>query len=303
LRLYVAGRINYDTVILVDRPLERGRKYVGKVLVEGFGGTGTNIAIAAARTGARDVHLFAAIGDDLAEKALAFLKSEGVNTEHVMIFRGSSGKALILVDNLGEPVVVTLPGVNNLLTPEHVPRDIGEADGVIVANVPLSVAKSITMQTTSSQAIFMDPGALWNPFELAEEVKGECFLLPNKREFDHHKNSASITDRCITIVKMGSQGSAAHIHSRRRIITMSSLPIEKLGMKIVSTSGCGDVFTGVFAEIYLESKSLEKALIYATIAAGLKTTKTLSYDSPKRTELEEAVEKYSKYLSVNETSF
>jgi len=302
LRLYVAGRLNYDTVVQVDRLLERGRKYVGRVLTEGFGGTGANIAIAAARAGAREVRLLAAVGEDLAERAIAFLRSEGVDTRHVAVLKGASGRAIILVDSSGESTIVTLPGVNNMLSLEHVPRDVGEVDGVVVANVPLDVAKSIVVQTTSTQAVFMDPGASWNPFELAEEVRGECFVLPNKREFDHHANSASFSRRCITIVKMGSQGAIAYIYTKRKVIAVSSLPVEKLGIRIASTSGCGDVFTGVFSVIYLESKSLEKALLYATIAAGLKTAKPLSFDSPRRVELEEAVEELSKHVSLYESS-
>jgi ribokinase len=302
LKLYVTGRLNYDTVIQIGAPLERGRKYVGSVVAEGFGGTGANIAVAATRAGAGEVYLLAAVGEDLAEKAIAFLRGEGVNTRYVKVFREATGRAFILIDSSGESTIVTLPGANNLLAPEHIPKDIGEASGIVVANASLSVAKSIVTQATDAQVIFMDPGTLWNPFELGKEVRGECFILPNKHEFNQHTSFTSVDEHCITIVKKGIEGAVAYVYQKKRAIAVSSLPLEELGMKIVSTSGCGDVFTGVFSVIYLESRSLEKALLYASIAAGLKATKPLSYDSPKRVELEKAVEKLSKCIAIHEYS-
>ncbi|MCI4435770.1 MAG: hypothetical protein JHC33_03020 [Ignisphaera sp.] len=299
--LLVAGRINYDVVIRVDGSIEKGKKYVGSIAVEGFGGTGTNIAIAVARAGGR-VFIFGAIGEDLADKALRFFNSENVDSRFLVKVPGVSGRAYILVDSSGEPIIVTIPGANQLLKPEHVPRDMSIFRGVILGNIPYEVAKEITARANSSHVVFMDPGIAWNPLELARDVKGECFTLPNEYEYLWYLSKIDPYEdrKCIEVVKMGSRGAEAKIHNKKKIIRVSSFPIEKLGLEIVSKSGCGDVFTGVFAAIYLESRSIEKALLYATIAAGLKIVKPLSYDAPRRAELDNIAEKYSSYVSIDE---
>ncbi|MEL9940569.1 MAG: PfkB family carbohydrate kinase [Ignisphaera sp.] len=304
--VFVAGRINYDTIISVGGVFERGKKFVGRVIAEGVGGTGANIAISMARAGTRDVKLFGAVGHDLKDLIMGFLSSEGVGTEHIVVLGKATGRAYVIVDDYGESTIVSIPGANNELDISHIPQEIEKALAVVVANIPRHVAVEVLARFRGN-TVFMDPGNIWNPLEIVNNVEYECFIMPNENEYLHYirtRKGGGAEDsksNCLIIVKRGEKGAVLYDYKRGRVIEVNALPLKKLGLKPYSTSGCGDVFTGVFATVYLEKRRVSEALVYASIAAGLKATRILSYDSPKREELEKFVERYSSLLNVNES--
>lgn len=304
--VFVAGRINYDTIIHVGGVFERGKKFVGRIVAEGVGGTGANIAISMARAGTRDVKLFGAIGHDLKDFIIGFLRSEGVGTEHIVVVDKATGRAYVFIDDYGESTIVSIPSANNELDIPHIPQEIEKALAMVVANIPKHVAVEILSRFRGS-TVFMDPGNIWNPLEIANKIQYECFIMPNENEYLHYirtRNSNIAEDpkpNCIIIVKRGEKGATLYDYKKGRVMEVNALPLKKLGLRPYSTSGCGDVFTGVFATVYLEKRRVSEALVYASIAAGLKATRIPSYDSPKREELERFVEKYSSIININES--
>ena len=305
----VAGRINFDIIISVDGYIERGKKFVGRIVAEGVGGTGANIAISIARAGIKDVSLIGVVGKDLAERIINALKREGVDTKYVFIANEYTGRAYIFVDPSGEATIVSVVDPNTLLKDLNIPDDVLETENAyVIANTSRDVALKILRKCNKeNKVVFFDPGPAWNPFELiaeAGEAKYECFVIPNEYEFMAYQRKLisfdNIPKSCVVIVKKGVRGSETYDLRNRKVLRVSSLPLKKLGLEVKSTAGCGDVFTGVFAATYLEKRNLEEALIYATVAAGVKATRILSYDSPKRDELIHLVEKYRSLLEVDE---
>jgi sugar/nucleoside kinase (ribokinase family) len=65
-----------------------------------------------------------------------------------------------------------------------------------------------------------------------------------------------------------------------------ALPLKALGLSVINTVGCGDVFGGVFAAYRVLGASLQKSLIMATTAAGLNATHPETRGSPERATLE-----------------
>jgi ribokinase len=113
--LTVVGSINLDLVARVERLPRAGETVTGHDFVRVPGGKGANQAVAAARLGAR-VRMVGAVGDDpLAEEALAGLHEAGVELE--LTRAGTTGIALILVDDTGENQIVVVPGANDHVAP------------------------------------------------------------------------------------------------------------------------------------------------------------------------------------------
>jgi ribokinase len=110
IRLVVCGAINWDTSCFVDRLPVPGEEVVAEHMGRVSGGTGGNVAVAAARIlGAKEVALIGALGrDDIAGQQIAVLEDEGVVTTGIsQIAAEESGQAYILVDQEGENVIAS----------------------------------------------------------------------------------------------------------------------------------------------------------------------------------------------------
>jgi pyrimidine-specific ribonucleoside hydrolase len=113
--LTVVGSINLDLVARVERLPRAGETVAGRDFVRVPGGKGANQAVAAARLGAR-VRMVGAVGEDpLADEALRGLVDAGVELH--LTRTGTTGIALILVDDTGENQIVVVPGANAEVRP------------------------------------------------------------------------------------------------------------------------------------------------------------------------------------------
>ncbi len=299
--IYVAGKVNIDTIIELDDVFLRGRKYRGRLLSKCIGGSGANIAIAMARfsRGLR-LKLIASIGSDYAEYIASILASEGINLSGISIYGELSGRAYIFVDRDGEATIVTIPNVNE--RPPDPGKYIGvdDVDAVVIANTVRETALNLVdIAIRKSATIFLDPGISWFNVGDLYSLGKKCFVLPNRYEFielfgidvnKYLQNPRILNSRCSIIIKLGAEGAIAIDRENERIIKASSLNLGGLGLKARTTAGCGDVFTGVFVARYLESRSVLDAIEYASIAAGLKRSRIESSNAPTRSEVEEAVE-------------
>jgi ribokinase len=114
--LTVVGSINLDLVARVQALPRAGETITGGDFQRWPGGKGANQAVAAARLGAH-VRMIGAVGEDpLAEEALAGLTEAGVELQ--LQRTGTTGIALILVDDAGENQIVVVPGANAEVTPQ-----------------------------------------------------------------------------------------------------------------------------------------------------------------------------------------
>ena len=106
------GSINMDLVVRTGNLPVPGETTAGTDFVTLPGGKGANQAIAAARAGGR-VSFVGAIGDDDYGRRLAEgLAAARVSTDRLGRVPGSSGIALITVDDAAENTIVVVPGAN-----------------------------------------------------------------------------------------------------------------------------------------------------------------------------------------------
>jgi len=89
------------------------------------------------------------------------------------------------------------------------------------------------------------------------------------------------------VLKLGAQGAIMLEPASSTVIEVPALPLRELGLNVINTVGCGDVFAGVFAAYYVMGANLQESLIMASAAAGLNATRPETRGSPDRANLEE----------------
>jgi len=314
--LVVCGAINWDISCFVERLPVPGEEVTIKHITRVSGGTGGNVAVAAARIlGAEKVALIGALGkDDIAHQQIAALEDEGVITEGIDHIAGvESGQAYILVDQTGQNVIASHLGANARLGLEHlnkaqVKQQLQECRGMVLTDPPLEVAEElIDLAKRRAVPLLWDPGILISPNrEALQSVAKEAeVLFLNETE----ANALLGTDelnmslqklkelgfRNHTVLKLGAQGAAMLEPASGAVIEVSALPLKKLGLNVVNTVGCGDVFAGVFAAYHVMGSSLAQSLIMASAAAGLNATRPETRGSPARANLEEVANRSQKF--------
>ncbi|WP_108260157.1 ribokinase [Mangrovicoccus ximenensis] len=108
--IYNLGSINIDKVLRVPHFPAPGETLAADSYGEGLGGKGANQSVAAARAGARVVHL-GAVGPD-GDAMLRLMEQDGIDLAHVSRLGLPTGMALISVDGTGENSIVIVHGAN-----------------------------------------------------------------------------------------------------------------------------------------------------------------------------------------------
>ena len=306
--LVVCGAINWDISCFVERLPVPGEEVIIKHITRVSGGTGGNVAVAAARIlGAKKVALIGALGrNDIARQQIAALENEGVITEGIDHIEGvESGQAYILVDQTGENVIASHLGANarlalEYLNKEQVKQQLQECRGIVLTDPPLEVAKElINLAKQRDIPMLWDPGILISPNQeafqsLAREVEvlflneTEASALLGTEELDMSLQTLKkLGLGNHTVLKLGAQGASMLEPASGAVIEVPALPLKKLGLDVVNTVGCGDVFAGVFAAYHVMGSSLAQSLIMASAAGGLNATMPETRGSPDRATLEE----------------
>jgi ribokinase len=272
--------------------------------------------VAAARIlGAKEVALIGALGkDDIARQQIAILEDEGVVTIGIHQIAGEeSGQAYILIDQAGENIIASHLGANARLGLKHLnkaelKRQLRECQGIVLTDPPLEVAEGlIKLAKRRGIPLLWDPGILINPnrealLSLAREAE---VLFLNETEAGALLGTSELNTSLQRlqklgfsnhiVLKLGAQGAVMVEPTNGTVIEVPALPLRELGLNVVNTVGCGDVFAGVFAAYYVMGSSLEQSLIMASTAAGLNATRPETRGSPDRARLEEVANRSRKF--------
>jgi len=315
-KLVVCGAINWDSSCFVEQLPVPGEEVTIKHITRVSGGTGGNVAVAAARIlGAEKVALIGALGkDDIARQQIAALEDEGVITEGIDHIAGvESGQAYILIDQAGQNVIASHLGANARLGLEHlnktqIKRQLQECRGIVLTDPPLDVATElINLAKRRNVPLLWDPGILISPnrealHSLARQAE---VLFLNETEASALLRTDELNTSLQklkelgfgnhTVLKLGAQGAAMLEPASGLIVEVPALPLKKIGLNVVSTVGCGDVFAGVFSAYHVMGSSLAQSLIMASAAAGLNATRPETRGSPARASLEEVTNRGQKF--------
>jgi len=146
----VFGSINVDLVSRVARIPAPGETVHGSDYMLFPGGKGANQALAAQRAGAQ-TRMIGAVGDDsMAAIALAELQSAGVDLDSVEALQGTTGLAVITVDETGENAIALSPGANARAAAAQYGDLSSEASGSVMFQMEVPFQESVSVATQAA---------------------------------------------------------------------------------------------------------------------------------------------------------
>ena len=313
--IYVSGRLNVDYILTLQTPLIRGEKAVAAKLIVDYGGSGGNVATAIVRFIRKPgcVRFVGCVGSDTHGKSyIELLKSEGIDTTLVRTVVGTqTGLAVVLIEPSGIATIVSYRGANEVCSVDL--DNLNDMKLLVLTNPPIELAyKLIDYAVKNSSSIVIDPSRGWstiNQLEILLEAR-LCLLVPNDNELmwltgTHNLKHAIFTTlrvlpSCKLAIKRGGLGVLYVDPDQSIAIEIPALPINEIGLRVLSTAGCGDTFTGVLSAALYEGWDLVEALRLAIVAAGIKASRLRTRDIPYREEVIELYERVKTKLGIRE---
>jgi ribokinase len=282
-RIAVVGSANIDLVTFADRFPKPGETIFGQKFDLGFGGKGSNQAVAAKLCGA-NVFMVARVGSDLfGPSTIENFKKMGIDATHVLQVEGvSSGVAPIFVEPNGQNRILVVKGANDELkrTDVDAAADLLKSVDCIVLQfeIPVeTVYHTIAFARKNSIRCILNPAPAQSiDFKF---VEGLDYFVPNEseaetitgmpvRDLDDAKKCAEklLGDGIKrVIITLGENGSL--LASKEGMEHVPAFPV-----KSVDSTGAGDAFIGSFAVFLGEGLPEREAVRRANLYAGLSTT-------------------------------
>lgn len=272
----VVGSVNLDIVARAPALPRPGETVIGASLERHPGGKGANQALALARLGA-DVRLWARTGDDaFADEALALLKAEGVDlSEVVRLADTHTGVALIGVDPAGENQILVASGANARARPEDLPAEI---TGALLCQLecPVAVVAEAVRRARGFVALNLAPFAPLPPACL----KRADLVVVNAIEAEALGEQVAEAGGAVAIT-LGAGGARMLREGRQ------TARVRPPAVRVVDTTGAGDVFTAALLVSLQEGLDDADALRFACAAAALSATRPGAQPAcPTRREVE-----------------
>ena len=261
------------------------------------GGKGANQAAAAAKAGGQ-VKMLGRVGTDgYGEELITALAEVGVDTDLVESVEGSSGLALITVDEAGQNIIVVSPGANRQLSPADIEEKHFEGVKLVLMQLetPLETVTRVA-ELAHKQGVPVALNAA-PAQELSEDLlqnlsylivnEGEAAFLSRQLGADSETlDVAPLLEAGVgtVIVTLGDEGVTWQGDS-------GGGTLEAHNVEVVDTTAAGDAFCGALAVRLAEGVSLEEAVTFANAAGALATTKAGAQPSlPERGEIERLLE-------------
>ena len=281
------GSINADMVYALPYLPAPGETLAADSLVQGLGGKGANMSVAAARAGSHCCHI-GAVGAD-GKWALDRLTEYGVDTRHIVTGDVPTGHAIIAVDKAGENSIILFPGPNRTITENQ----LGQALSAASAGDILVMQNETNMQAGAAKMgrdLGLRVAYAAAPFD-AEAVQAVLpyldLLFLNEVEAQQLTEATGKTPDALgiadVIVTLGAKG-ARHFAVDG---TVSDVPA--LTVKPVDTTGAGDTFTGYVLSGLDRGLPIAQAMAQAARAGALMVTRLGAADAiPDLKEVQDA---------------
>jgi ribokinase len=298
--ILVLGSLNMDLTLKVKKLPFRGETIYAQEFLKSPGGKGANQAIAAARFGA-NVKMIGQVGmDQYGEELIANLTVNQVDVSGIIKdAQFSTGIALITVDDIGSNTIVVFPGANNSLTVERISmveikKELSKAQAIISQlEIPLNIVEKV-FETAKKCFIktILNPSPIC---KLSNQIlkNTDCIVL-NEVEaavLSNHEvtNPAAAMQAAKILLQFGPQLIILTLGEQGAVFVSAdeSKYIPAFQIEAVDTTGAGDTFIAVFTTSWLEGKSIDSSLNYASAAAAITVSRRGAQISlPNRDEVE-----------------
>lgn len=282
-RIAVVGSANVDMTTFIDKFPKPGETMFAPKFDLGFGGKGSNQAVAARLCGA-EVFMVARVGSDLFGPAtIENFRKQGIDPTHVKQVEGmSSGVAPIFVEPNGQNRILVVKGANDALKPADVDaaaETLKSVDCIVLQfEIPVeTVYYTVAFARKHGIRCIVNPAPAQAVVMAA--LKDLDYFVPNETEAEAITGSAvkNVDDAKKCAEQLVGQG------IKRVIITLGangsllagrdgSEHVAPFAVKSVDSSGAGDAFIGSFAVFLGEGVPEREAVRRANLYAGLSTT-------------------------------
>ena len=253
MRVAVIGAASIDRYLMLDSFPERDSMVFAKGVHEFVGGSGANIALNLSRRFETDFY-FGTGSDSTSELILKRLSSTNLNLRY-NIENGPGATTLVMIDSHAERRIISLGGhaLFSGIT------DPAEYNVLCVADSYREVAINAFKNNVKSLKIYV-PGGCGLYFGVDSIIEVSSFsdflvLSESEARILGKKINEISTNRIIT------RGSSETILIDKNQ-NSHSFEVEKVGSRIVDTTGAGDAFAAGFIEKYIESGDVVRSICY-----------------------------------------
>lgn len=275
--IVVFGSMNMDLMVRVARAPRGGETLQGRSFFTNPGGKGANQAVACARQGAR-VAMVGCVGQDAFGETLRnALAEDGIAVDNVRTVEGSTGVAVVMVDDEGENRITIVPGANDLLK-----ADAGVLAGrylLLQCEVPMpEVVLAARIMRAQGATVVMNPAPvrplpdeLWPLVDILVLNEIEAAELSGLAVADAAGAAAAATalrrrGPSTAIVTLGSQGVLVADDAGCR-------HFPALEVQVVDTTAAGDTFIGAMCAARAAGQTLDAAVQRGIQAAAICVTR------------------------------
>lgn len=285
-KIAVTGSLHYDIMLDAHHRPEKGETVMGTACRYKFGGKGGNQAVSAALAGS-EVKFAGAVGaDEQGVFLLNKLKGEGVNIDAVVVIESlPSGMSVAITDAEGDYGAVVVSNANL-----HIPHTVFD-DEIFWQDVSLLI-----LQNEIPEAVNLHAAVEAKKRGIAvclNAAPARVLSLEFQRNIDVLiVNAIEARDMsAVAVQDLASAKQAAEVLAEtfaQVVVTAGehgvaycekgkesqSIPAKKV--KLVSTHGAGDCFTGVFCSTLAGGKTLREAIEVANDAAAYHVSRVVT---------------------------
>jgi len=266
------GSINADNFYQLPHLPAPGETLAATRYHQGLGGKGANMSVAAARAGARVMHI-GAVGPD-GGWALERLLEYGVDTPHITVVETATGHANISVDESGENAIVLFGGANQVIKDQMIGAALTEAspgDTLVMQNETSGqIYAAETAKTLGLRVVYA--AAPFDVIAVSALMDHIDVLVLNAVEADQLRAATHDDLRDLPIgeivVTLGGDGCKWVSNTKQSETKYSAYPVTP-----VDTTGAGDTFTGYLVAALDRGMGMPEAIDLASKAGALMVTR------------------------------
>jgi len=258
----VIGSLNADLVVRTPHFPKPGETISGDDLHIIPGGKGANQAVAAARQGA-SVAMIGRVGkDSFGPFLVESLKSDNVNTSHVLVDESATGTAIIVVDSNGQNSIVLSAGANGNVSVQDINKlDIEAKVLLLQLEIPLeTVIHAAKWGKQKGMIVILNPAPAR---ELSDELIANAdYIVPNETELNlltgvPVTDIASAEQAAKVLLLRGAKNVIVTLGSKGALLVSSHQvkQVDAYKVNVVDTTAAGDAFIGGFASYFLTLES------------------------------------------------
>jgi len=282
-RIHVIGALVYDLVFNIPDWIEPNRAVHASRVTLSPGGKALNQAAAARLLGA-DVALIGCVGDDLfGAQMLRELRNIGLNIDHVITLDSARTSLASIVVKDMVPGFIGAPDASRKIGQGDIDKALGnlQKDDLLLIDFEIPqelVHYALTLARNAGAATVLNPAPFFTRdafvFEYLQLVD---VIIPNKLEAqliagDDSHDPDLLARRLLNmgirqvVMTLGEDGCVLYDGERKLEQSAFAVPV-------VDTTGASDAFVGAYALAMIKGWPGQRALKFATAAAGLACSK------------------------------